>query len=184
MLGQVAVKDNSISLVGKSVAEVFDESNRRDSVDAEISCRAEAVVSTDTVDNAGIFVVNVVDDEHADSAGGDDVELASGLDFGLLPVSKEPVNFGGLVFDFAQEECSVAGVHPLVLNLPQEWLLSLKLLKIAKSLSLEFFESSSLGVHGILTVNQILKSVDARCSVARWVAWNAFADSRDASDTE
>lgn len=101
MLGQVAMKDNSVALVGKGVAEVFDESNRGDSVNTQISSRAEAVVSTDTVDNAGIFVVNVVNDEHSDSASGDDVELASWLDLCLFPVTKEPVDFGCLVLDFA-----------------------------------------------------------------------------------
>ena len=126
MLGQVGVEHNSVALAHPGVAKVFDESNRGDTINAQISGRSVAIVAADAVNNAGTALINVVNDEHPFGANRDDVELTNRLDFGLLPISEIPIDFGFHILNFSEEECPLTRLHPLILQFEFEWNTSLE----------------------------------------------------------
>ena len=114
------------------------------------------------MNNASIGLGNIVDDENTLGANRDNVELVVWLDLGLLPVAQVPVDFSLHLLNLGNEESTRASIHPLVLNFKLEWNTSLELESGQTALFFEGLETTTLGVHGVLTGKNIFE----------WLAWS------------
>ena len=157
VLGEVSVENNGVTTFDPGITEVASETDWSETVNAKISGAGVVVVSADAVHNAGIGLGNLIDNEDALGSNSDNVELVVGLDLGLLPVAKVPVNFSFHFFDFGDEEGTRASIHPLILNFELEWLSSLEFKSSETSGFFESFEAAALSIHGILSVENVLE---------------------------
>ena len=76
MLGKVSVENNGIASLNKGITEVSEESDWSNAINTKISGRCVAVVSADTVNNAWIRLIDIVNDQDSLCANRDNMELS------------------------------------------------------------------------------------------------------------